>query len=67
KRQQTLSRSSVEAEYRGVVNVVAESCWLCNILRDLHIPLSSATLIYCDNVCCLFVLQSGSVSACKAY
>nr|GEU98184.1 ribonuclease H-like domain-containing protein [Tanacetum cinerariifolium] len=28
KRQPTLSRSSAEVEYRGVANVVAESCWL---------------------------------------
>jgi hypothetical protein len=30
KRQSTLSRSSAEAEYRGVANVVAESCWIRN-------------------------------------
>ncbi|GJX46322.1 ribonuclease H-like domain-containing protein [Tanacetum coccineum] len=28
KRQHTLSRSSVEAEYRGVANVVAETAWI---------------------------------------
>nr|GEV59728.1 ribonuclease H-like domain-containing protein [Tanacetum cinerariifolium] len=39
-----------EAEYRGVANVVAETCWLHNLLRELHNPLSSATLVYCDNV-----------------
>nr|GEX89553.1 NAD-dependent epimerase/dehydratase [Tanacetum cinerariifolium] len=32
KRQPTLSRSSAEAEYRGVANVVAETCWLHNLL-----------------------------------
>ncbi|GKE34437.1 ribonuclease H-like domain-containing protein [Tanacetum coccineum] len=39
-----------ETEYRGVVNAVAETCWLRNLLRELHTPLSSATLVYCDNV-----------------
>nr|GEY34020.1 hypothetical protein [Tanacetum cinerariifolium] len=33
KRQPTLSRSSAEAEYRGVINDVAETCWLRNLLR----------------------------------
>jgi hypothetical protein len=28
KRQPTVSRSSAEAEYRAVANIVAESCWL---------------------------------------
>nr|GEU68348.1 ribonuclease H-like domain-containing protein [Tanacetum cinerariifolium] len=50
KRQQTISRSSAEAEYRGVANVVAKTAWLRNLLRELHSPLSAATLVYCDNV-----------------
>nr|GFA30193.1 ribonuclease H-like domain-containing protein [Tanacetum cinerariifolium]GFA30458.1 ribonuclease H-like domain-containing protein [Tanacetum cinerariifolium] len=48
--QQTITRSSVEAEYRGVANVVAETAWLRNLLRELHSLLSAATLVYCDNV-----------------
>nr|GEV51571.1 ribonuclease H-like domain-containing protein [Tanacetum cinerariifolium] len=55
KRQPTLSRSSAEAEYRGVANAVAETCWLRNLLRELHTPLSFATLVYCDNVWVLHV------------
>ncbi|GJZ77105.1 ribonuclease H-like domain-containing protein [Tanacetum coccineum] len=55
KRQPTLSRSSVEAEYRGVSNAVAETCWLCNLLREFHTPLSSATLVYCDNVSVVYL------------
>ncbi|GKC18196.1 ribonuclease H-like domain-containing protein [Tanacetum coccineum] len=50
KRQFTLSRSSVKAKYRGVANAVAETCWLRNLLRELHTPLATATLVYCDNV-----------------
>ncbi|GKB93301.1 ribonuclease H-like domain-containing protein, partial [Tanacetum coccineum] len=50
KRQHTLSRFSAEAEYCGVANVVAEIAWLRNLLRELHSPLSTATLVYCDNV-----------------
>ncbi|GJU04941.1 ribonuclease H-like domain-containing protein [Tanacetum coccineum] len=33
KRQHTISRSSAEAEYRGVANVVAETVWIRNLLR----------------------------------
>nr|GFB85079.1 ribonuclease H-like domain-containing protein [Tanacetum cinerariifolium] len=28
----------------------AETAWLRNLLRELHSPLSAATLVYCDNV-----------------
>nr|GEV96659.1 ribonuclease H-like domain-containing protein [Tanacetum cinerariifolium] len=50
KRQPTFSRSSAEEEYRGVANVVVETCWLRNLLRELYTHLSSATLVYYDNV-----------------
>ncbi|GJU91579.1 ribonuclease H-like domain-containing protein [Tanacetum coccineum] len=44
------STRSAEAEYRGVANVVAETVLLRNLLLELHSPLSTATLVYCDNV-----------------
>ncbi|GJT12726.1 ribonuclease H-like domain-containing protein, partial [Tanacetum coccineum] len=44
-----------EVEYRGVVNVVAETAWLRNLLRELHSPLSTATFIYCDNVSVVYM------------
>jgi len=50
KRQPTLSRSHAEVEYRGVANVVSESCWIRNLLLELHCPITTATLVYCDNV-----------------
>nr|GEV12655.1 ribonuclease H-like domain-containing protein [Tanacetum cinerariifolium] len=49
KLQPMLSRSSAEAEYRGVANAVAETCWIRNLLRELHTPLYSVTIVYCDN------------------
>jgi hypothetical protein len=55
KRQPTLSRSSVEAEYRGVANVVSESCWIHNLLLELHFPIPHATLVYCDNVSVIYL------------
>nr|GEY65819.1 ribonuclease H-like domain-containing protein [Tanacetum cinerariifolium] len=55
KRQVTLSRSNVEAEYRGVANVVAETAWIRNLLCELHTPLFTATLVYCDNVSVVYM------------
>ncbi|GJV64418.1 ribonuclease H-like domain-containing protein [Tanacetum coccineum] len=56
-RQHTLSRSNAKAEYRGVANIVAETAWLRNLLRELHSPLSTATLVYCDNVSAIYMLE----------
>ncbi|GJU08407.1 ribonuclease H-like domain-containing protein [Tanacetum coccineum] len=53
--QDTLSRSSAEAEYRGVANAVAETSWIRNLLHELHTPLSTATLVYCDNVSAVYM------------
>ncbi|GJR98762.1 ribonuclease H-like domain-containing protein [Tanacetum coccineum] len=51
----TLSRSSAEAEYRGVANVVAETAWIRNLHRELHTPLFTATLVYYDNVSAVYM------------
>jgi len=50
KRENTVSRSSAEAEYRVVANGVAEATWLRQLLIELHTPLRRATLVYCDNI-----------------
>ena len=55
KRQPTVSRSSAEAEYRGVANTVAETCWIRNLLLQLRQPISRATLIFCDNISSVYL------------
>ncbi|GJU71411.1 ribonuclease H-like domain-containing protein [Tanacetum coccineum] len=55
KSQVTLSRSSAEAEYRCVANVVAETAWIRNLLCELHTPLFTATLVYCENVSAVYM------------
>nr|GEW01733.1 ribonuclease H-like domain-containing protein [Tanacetum cinerariifolium] len=40
-----LSRSSVEAEYHRIANAVAETSWIRNLLRELHTPLFTMTLM----------------------
>ncbi|KAK4355546.1 hypothetical protein RND71_024517 [Anisodus tanguticus] len=55
KRQSTLSRYSVEAGYRGVANMVSESCWLRNILLEFHFTIQKVTLVYRDNVSAVYL------------
>ncbi|GJZ61759.1 ribonuclease H-like domain-containing protein [Tanacetum coccineum] len=49
------STRSAQVEYRGVANIVAEIVWLRNLLHELHSPLSTATLIYYDNVSAVYM------------
>ncbi|GJT51121.1 ribonuclease H-like domain-containing protein [Tanacetum coccineum] len=55
KQQHTISRSNAEAEYRGVANVVPKTAWTRNLLRELHSPLLTSTLVYCDNVSAVYM------------
>ncbi|GJV59493.1 ribonuclease H-like domain-containing protein, partial [Tanacetum coccineum] len=58
KRQVTLSRSNTEAEYRSVANVVTKTAWIRNLLRELHAPLHTATIVYCDNVSVVYLMAN---------
>lgn len=55
KRQNTVSRSSAEAEYKGIANAVAEAVWLRQLLTEIRRPLQRATVVYCDNVSAMYM------------
>ncbi|GJY09578.1 ribonuclease H-like domain-containing protein [Tanacetum coccineum] len=52
------STSGYCAEYWGVANAMAETCWLRNLLRELHTPLSTATIVYYDNVSVVYLTSN---------
>ncbi|KAF8780514.1 hypothetical protein HU200_001642 [Digitaria exilis] len=58
KRQTTVSRSSAEAEYRGVANAVAECTWLRQLLGELQCPITKATVAYCDNISSVYMSRN---------
>ncbi|XP_070026684.1 uncharacterized mitochondrial protein AtMg00810-like [Nicotiana sylvestris] len=49
KKQQTVSISSVEAEYRSMAVVTTEIAWLLGLLKELEIPVSKPVQLFCDN------------------
>ena len=55
KRQTTVSRSSAEAEYCAFIHAVAECCWVRQLLQELHQPITTATVVYCDNVSVVYM------------
>ncbi|GMJ10230.1 hypothetical protein HRI_004692200 [Hibiscus trionum] len=48
KKQQTVSRSSCEAEYRAMTSATCELMWLTSLLSSFGVKVSSTSL-YCDN------------------
>ncbi|KAM1547885.1 hypothetical protein ACFX1Z_009145 [Malus domestica] len=50
KKQQTVSRSSTEAEYRALSSTTAELDWIQQILHFLRIKLQYTPVLFCDNM-----------------
>lgn len=38
-----------------MANAVAESCWLRQLLSELHRPLQHATIVFCDNISAVYL------------
>ena len=38
--------------------MISESCWLRNLLLELHCPIQKATLVYCDNVSTIYLFEN---------
>lgn len=53
-----MSRLSAEAEYKGVANTVAELCWIRNLLQELGINLSKASVVFCDNISSVYLASN---------
>lgn len=49
KKQNTISRSSAEAEYRSLASTVAEIVWLVGLYKELGITLQLPVPIHCDS------------------
>lgn len=49
KKQQTVSRSSSEAEYRALSTATYELQWLLYLLDELKVGCERAPVLYCDN------------------
>lgn len=58
KKQQTMSRSSAEAEYRSMTAKMCELKWLKQLLGDLGVQHPKGMKFYCDNQSALYITQN---------
>lgn len=50
RKQATVSRSSIEAEYKALANATAEVMWIQTILKELNIKTPPSARLWCDNI-----------------
>ena len=50
KKQQTVSRSSSEAEYHAITSTTCEIQWLHHLMQDLKLNHQQPSLLYCDSI-----------------
>lgn len=58
KKQQTVSRSSAEAEYRSMASITCELKWLKQLLGDLGVRHEKGMRLYCDSQSALYIAQN---------
>lgn len=50
KRQLVFSRSSIESEYRAIVDLATELTWVSSLLKELQCPVMKTPVIWSDNI-----------------
>ncbi|CAL2255962.1 unnamed protein product [Prunus armeniaca] len=50
KKQGSVSRSSIEAEYKALANTTADLAWIRQVLKDLKLYQPNPLVAYCDNL-----------------
>jgi hypothetical protein len=50
RKQATISRSSIEAEYKSLANAIAEVIWVESLLGELGIQRDQTSCLWCDNM-----------------
>ena len=49
KKQNTVSQSSAEAEYRSLATLTAKVVWVTSLFKELCVKLESSAIIHCDS------------------
>jgi hypothetical protein len=63
RKQQTVSRSSTEAEYKTLANATTKVIWIQSILQELGIKQSSTPVLWCDNLGATYLMANPTFHA----
>ena len=58
RKQNVVSRSSTEAEYRSMADVTREILWLQQLLRDFNIKVTATAKLFCDNKSAIYIASN---------
>ena len=58
KKQDVVSHSSIEAEYRALADTTCELVWLRWLLANMDAPQPTATPLYCDNRSAIYITHN---------
>lgn len=58
KKQQTVSRSTAEAEYRSMADTSCEITWLIALLSEMHLTGFTPVPLFCDNQSALYIASN---------
>ena len=58
KKQNVVSRSSAESEYRAMAQTAAELMWVRTVLHDLQVKVSSPMTMMCDNKAATYIANN---------
>ncbi|KAD5962055.1 hypothetical protein E3N88_13528 [Mikania micrantha] len=58
KKQHTVSRSSVESQYRAMADVTSEMMWVRRLLKELGIVSNDLMRLYCDNQSAIHIAKN---------
>ena len=50
RKQQVVTRSNIESEYRALASVIIELIWIKSLLDELQLPLQYHLIAWCDNL-----------------
>lgn len=57
-KQDNISKSFTEAEYRAMSAACAEIIWLLGLLSSLNFPVEDATPLYADNTSAIHIIEN---------